>query len=56
MELHIPDFLKETGIAEATLSKFHLGKRGLSMNALNAIGECLQLTIHLGRKTDNEGV
>ena len=41
---------KETGISEATLSKFYLGQRGLSMEALNALGECLQLTINLGRK------
>ena len=46
---------KETGISEATLSKFHLGQRGLSMDALNALGECLQLTIHLGRKPDKKG-
>jgi hypothetical protein len=43
---------KETGISEATLSKFYLGQRGLSMDALDAIGECLQLTIHLGRKPE----
>jgi transcriptional regulator with XRE-family HTH domain len=41
---------KETGISEATLSKFYLGQRGLSMEALDALGECLQLTIVLGRK------
>ena len=46
---------KETGISEATLSKFYLGQRGLSMNAMNALGECLQLTIHLGRKPDQKG-
>jgi len=43
---------KETGISEATLSKFYLGQRGLSMEALDAIGECLQLTIRLGRKPE----
>jgi transcriptional regulator with XRE-family HTH domain len=41
---------KETDISEATLSKFYLGQRGLSMRALDALGECLQLTIHVGRK------
>src|SRR5687768_2660857 len=29
---------KETGISEPTLSKFYLGQRGLSMEALNALG------------------
>jgi transcriptional regulator with XRE-family HTH domain len=41
---------KETGISEPTLSKFYLGQRGLSMEAMNAVGECLQLTITMGRK------
>ena len=45
---------KETGISEATLSKFYLGQRGLSMEALNALGECLELTIQLGRKPDKK--
>ena len=45
---------KETGISEATLSKFYLGQRGLSMAALNALGECLQLTIKLGRTPAEE--
>ena len=45
---------QETGISESTLSKFYLGQRGLSMEALNALGECLQLTIQLGRKPDME--
>jgi len=46
---------QETGISEATLSKFYLGQRGLSMKALNALGECLELTIHLGRKPNKKG-
>ncbi|MCA8998861.1 MAG: helix-turn-helix transcriptional regulator [Planctomycetaceae bacterium] len=46
---------QETGISESTLSKFYLGQRGLSMEALNALGECLQLTIHLGRKPEQKG-
>ena len=44
---------KETGINEAALSKFYLGQRGLSTKALNALGECLQLTIIMGRKPDS---
>lgn len=46
---------KETGISEPTLSKFYLGQRGLSMAALNALGEFLQLTINLGRRPDTKG-
>lgn len=46
---------QETGISEATLSKFYLGQRGLSMEALNALGECLQLTIHQGRTPVKKG-
>ena len=46
---------KETGIDESALAKFYNGHRGLSMEALNALGECLQLTIHLGRKPDQKG-
>ena len=45
----------ETGISEATLSKFYLGQRGLSMEALNALGEFLQLTINQGRKPEKKG-
>jgi transcriptional regulator with XRE-family HTH domain len=45
---------KETGISEATLSKFYLGQRGISMEALDALGECLQLRITLGRKPANK--
>ena len=46
---------KETGLSEATLSKFYLGQRGLSMKALNALGKCLQLTVNLGRRPDKKG-
>ena len=46
---------KETGIDESALAKFYNGHRGLSMEALNALGESLQLTIHLGRKPDTKG-
>jgi transcriptional regulator with XRE-family HTH domain len=41
---------KATGIDESALAKFYNGHRGLSMNALNALGDFLQLTITLGRK------
>jgi transcriptional regulator with XRE-family HTH domain len=41
---------KATGIDESALAKFYNGHRGLSMEALNALGEFLQLTITLGRK------
>jgi transcriptional regulator with XRE-family HTH domain len=46
---------KETGISESTLSKFYLCQRGLSSKALDKLGECLQLTIYLGRKPDQKG-
>jgi transcriptional regulator with XRE-family HTH domain len=46
---------KETGISETALSLFYNGQRGLSMKALNALGECLQLTINLGRKPEKKG-
>jgi DNA transposition AAA+ family ATPase len=46
---------KESGIDESALAKFYNGHRGLSMEALNALGECLQLTIHLGRKANTKG-
>lgn len=41
---------KESGISESALSQFYNGQRGLSMEALNALGEFLQLKITLGRK------
>ncbi len=46
---------KETGIAQTALSLFYHGERGLSMQALNAIGEFLNLKIQLGRTADDEG-
>ena len=46
---------KETGISESALSQFYNGRRGLSMDALNALGEYLKLTIKLGRKPDQKG-
>ena len=49
------EIAKQTGIDESALAKFYNGHRGLSMKALNALGECLQLTINLGRKPDTKG-
>ena len=46
---------KGTGIDESALAKFYNGRRGLSMDALNALGEYLQLTIALGRKPGKRG-
>jgi transcriptional regulator with XRE-family HTH domain len=46
---------QETGISESTLAQFYNGHRGLSMEALNALGEFLQLTITLGRKPETKG-
>ena len=46
---------KETGIDESALAKFYNGRRGLSMDALNALGEFLQLKITLGRKPTKKG-
>jgi transcriptional regulator with XRE-family HTH domain len=47
---------KETGIDESALAKFYNGHRGLSMAALNALGEFLQLKITLGRKPGKRGI
>jgi hypothetical protein len=44
------EIAKQTGIDESALAKFYNGHRGLSMEALNALGEFLQLTIKLGRR------
>jgi transcriptional regulator with XRE-family HTH domain len=46
---------KETGISECALGQFYNGHRGLSMEALNALGEFLQLMITLGRKPETKG-
>jgi transcriptional regulator with XRE-family HTH domain len=44
---------KRTGIDEATLSKFMSGERGLSMKALDRLGDCLGLTVNMRRKPKN---
>ncbi len=49
------EIAKQTGIDESALAKFYNGQRGLSMNALNALGEFLQLTITLGRRPHKKG-
>ena len=49
------EIAKQTGIDESALAKFYNGHRGLSMEALNALGEFLQLTITLGRKPETKG-
>ena len=49
------EIAKQTGIDESALAKFYNRRRGLSMKALNALGEFLELTIHLGRKPDRKG-
>jgi hypothetical protein len=43
---------QETGISETALALFYNGQRGLSMKALNELGEFLQLKITLGRKPE----
>ena len=41
---------KETGITETALALFYNGQRGLSMKAMNAIGQFLELEIITRRK------
>ncbi len=45
---------QETGISETALALFYNGQRGLSMKALNALGEFLKLKITLGRRPDKK--
>ncbi|HWB10094.1 MAG TPA: helix-turn-helix transcriptional regulator [Pirellulales bacterium] len=49
------EIAKQTGIDESALAKFYNGHRGLSMDALNALGEFLQLTINMGWKPGQKG-
>ena len=49
------EIAKQTGIDESALAKFYNGHRGLSMEALNALGTLLQLRITLGRKPSPKG-
>jgi transcriptional regulator with XRE-family HTH domain len=46
---------QETGISESTLSLFVNGNRGLSMEALDAIGLFLDLEIVSRRRTNKKG-
>jgi DNA transposition AAA+ family ATPase len=46
---------KETGISESALAQFYNGHRGLSMEALNALWEFLELKITSGRKPGQKG-
>jgi DNA transposition AAA+ family ATPase len=46
---------QETGVSESALAQFYNGHRGLSMKAMNALGEFLQLQIVLGRKPEQKG-
>ena len=41
---------KDTGISETALALFYNGHRGLSMKAMNKLGEYLELKIVMGRK------
>ncbi len=44
------EIAKRTGIDAGTLSRFMSGERGLSMKALDTLGECLGLTVNMRRK------
>ena len=43
---------QETGVSKSTLSRFVRGERGLLMDALDAIGECLSLRIMVGKSRE----
>lgn len=49
------EIAKCTGIDESALAKFFNGHRGLSMEALNALGEFLELEIVMNRKPEQNG-
>jgi transcriptional regulator with XRE-family HTH domain len=49
------EIAKRTGIDESALAKFYNGRRGLSMQALNALGECLELDIVSRRQPSKKG-
>jgi transcriptional regulator with XRE-family HTH domain len=46
---------KDTGIDESDLAKFYNGHQAFSMEALNALGERLELTIVMRRKPTKKG-
>lgn len=45
---------QETGISETALALFYNGQRGLSMKALNKLGQFLELKVVLGRKPEKK--
>jgi transcriptional regulator with XRE-family HTH domain len=49
------EIAKRTGIDESALAKFYNGHRGLSLEALNALSDFLQLKITLGRRPTKKG-
>jgi DNA transposition AAA+ family ATPase len=49
------EIAKQTGIDESALAKFYNGQRGVSMKALNTLGEFLELKIVMGRKPERKG-
>lgn len=49
------EIAKQSGIDESALAKFYNGHRGLSLDALNALSDFLQLRITLGRKPPKKG-
>ena len=48
------EIAKQTSIDESTLAKFYNGHRGLSMKALDRLGEFLDLTVTMRRKPNQE--
>lgn len=46
---------QETGVSESTLSLFANGNRGLSMEAMDAVGQFLELEIVSRRKPTKKG-
>lgn len=49
------EIAKHTGIDESALAKFFNGRRGLSTQSLNALGEFLELEIVMHRKREQNG-
>ena len=47
---------KQTGVSQAALSRFVLGKRGLSVKAMDAIGLFLGLSITKRRRSKNKSL
>ena len=45
---------KETGITQSTLSRFVSGERGLSIDAMDALGEFFELNL-VSQRTVDEG-